>query len=386
MAGVAKISPVAKPAPLRYNRHMANGPHTTGIRFDAKTGTLALTGALTVREVAGARARIAAHKPKRIDLTQLATLDTAGAYFLLRWADGAPIDCADDEQRQLLERIAALEVGQLPEPQTVPPMVAMVEGIGRRAVEAKRESVRVVAFAGEAAVKLVRAFTRRRELRLGAIAQHIHAIGIEAMPIIGLMAFLISVVLAYQGVAQLRPYGGEPFTVNLVALSILREMGVLLTAIMVAGRSGSAFTAEIGVMKAREEVDALAVMGLRPFAMLVTPRLVAIVIALPLLTFFANAMGLIGGFVICHSLIDITLHQYIERVHMAAGTNDLLVGLIKAPVFAFAIGIVGCMHGLRVSGSAESIGRETTAAVVKSIFLVLVLDAFFSILFEEVGL
>ena len=201
------------------------------------------------------------------------------------------------------------------------------------------------------------------------------------------MAVMIAIVIGYQGVAQLRPYGGEDFTINLVAVSVLREMGVLITAIMVAGRSGSAFTAEIGVMKTREEVDALKVMGIEPMQVLVVPRVIALVITLPLLTFFADIMGLLGGAAIspCRCSTFRRRNTW-TRVPQVVDGSDLFVGLFKAPVFAFFIAIIGCMHGLRVSGSAESVGRETTRAVVKSIFLVIVLDAFFSILFERLGL
>jgi phospholipid/cholesterol/gamma-HCH transport system permease protein len=197
---------------------------------------------------------------------------------------------------------------------------------------------------------------------------------------------MISVVIAYQGVAQLRPYGGEDLTVALVAVSVLREMGVLITAILVAGRSGAAFTAEIGVMKTRDEIDALKVMGLDPMQLLVVPRLLGLLITLPLLTFYADIMGLAGGAVIANSLLGISPTAYLEQARQAIDGSDLFVGLIKAPVFAGVIAIVGCMHGMRVSGSAESVGRETTRAVVKAIFLVIVLDALFSILFEKLGL
>jgi len=186
-------------------------------------------------------------------------------------------------------------------------------------------------------------------------------------------------------VVQLRPYGGEDLTIDLVAVSVLREMGVLITAIMVAGRSGSAFTAELGVMKAREEIDALEVIGIDPMEVLVVPRLIGLMITLPLLTFFSDVMGLLGGAAISQVLLHVSPLQYLDRVHAAVDTSDLFVGLVKAPVFAFIIAIIGCMHGLRVHGSAESVGRETTRAVVKSIFLVIVLDALFSILFERLG-
>jgi phospholipid/cholesterol/gamma-HCH transport system permease protein len=195
---------------------------------------------------------------------------------------------------------------------------------------------------------------------------------------------MISIVLAYQGVAQLRPYGGQDLTINLVAVSVLREMAVLITAILVAGRSGAAFAAEIGVMQSNEEIDALKVMGLDPMQLLVVPRLIALVITLPLLTFFADLMGLLGNAAISHVLLDVSPAQYLHRVREAVGNDDLLVGLIKAPVFAIFITVIGCMHGLKVEGSAESVGVETTRAVVKSIFFVIVLDALFSVFFEKV--
>ncbi|MCM2328229.1 MAG: ABC transporter permease, partial [Lysobacter sp.] len=210
--------------------------------------------------------------------------------------------------------------------------------------------------------------------------------GIHALPIIGLMAVMIAIVLGYQGVAQLRPFGGEDYTMNLVAVSVLREMGVLITAIMVAGRSGSAFAAEIGVMQTREEVDALKVMGVEPMQVLVVPRVIALVITLPLLAFFADIMGLVGGAAISQALLNVSPAQYLARLPSIVDGADLFVGLLKAPVFAFFIAAIGCMHGLRVTGSAESVGRETTRAVVKSIFMVIVLDALFSILFEKLGI
>lgn len=367
---------------------MADELHCT---LDKKQKRLVLTGSLTVRQLPHAADQLQAtlkdaKGATAIDISGLDKLDTAGALLLCDASATLPIAGAGDDHLALLELIGGLTIAVPPAQHCKPPIAATLIAIGRWAEESWHETCRVLAFMGQAAVALVHTVPHPKRLRLNSIAHHIDAVGIAALPIIGLIAFLISVVLAYQGVAQLRPYGGQQFTVDLVAISILREMGVLLTAIMVAGRSGSAFTAEIGVMKAREEIDALSVMGLDPFEILVLPRLIAIIIALPLLTFFANMLGLVGGYFITAQLIDIHLNEYMQRIHIAAQGEDLLVGLIKAPVFAFFIGIIGCMHGLRVTGSAESIGRETTRSVVKSIFFVLVLDAFFSIFFEQVGL
>jgi phospholipid/cholesterol/gamma-HCH transport system permease protein len=290
------------------------------------------------------------------------------------------------EHKALLDLVCGIDVKLLPAPPSIPRWRQLVIGVGRAGDEAWRDTVDIVTFIGRAASAVGRALVHPHLLRLPSISRQVAETGINALPIIGLMAVMISVVIGYQGVAQLRPYGGEDFTINLVAVSMLREMGVLITAIMVAGRSGSAFTAEIGVMMARDEVDALTVMGMDPMAVLVVPRLIGLVITLPLLTFFSDVMGLVGGSLISLALLDVSPLQYVDRVRHAVDVNDLFVGLIKAPIFGFLIAIIGCMHGLRVRGSAESVGKETTRAVVKAIFIVIVLDALFSILFEKLGL
>jgi len=362
------------------------------IGWDEATATVSVGGPLTVMHAdtalaAFARLPLKKRHPTQIDLSAVTALDTVGALLVLQWAGAhASIRYGNDAQRDTISMVEQLP-REVPEhPQPCGGFGARVVALGKWGSFFAGEAKELLTFTGKAAVLSGRALRQPTRLRVPEIVGFIEQVGLRAMPIIGLIAFLIAVVLAYQSAAQLKPYGGEQFTVDLVAISIFREMGVLLTAIMVAGRSGSAFTAEIGVMKSREEVDALQVMGFDPFDMLVLPRLIAIVIALPLLTFFANMMGLAGGFLITHSLVGISFEHFLERVHNAVDGGDLLVGMLKAPVFAFFIGIVGCMHGLRVSGSSESIGRETTASVVKSIFLVLVLDAFFSIFFQEVGL
>jgi phospholipid/cholesterol/gamma-HCH transport system permease protein len=290
------------------------------------------------------------------------------------------------EHQALLDLICGLDLKPLPKVKSVPRWRQLVIQLGKGADNAWHDAIDIITFVGRAASWTVNALIHPDCLRPASISRHVAETGIQALPIIGLMAVMIAVVIGYQGVAQLRPYGGEDFTINLVAVSVLREMGVLLTSIMVAGRSGSAFTAEIGVMQTREEVDALKVMGIEPMQVLVVPRVIALVIALPLLTFFADIMGLIGGAAIAQSLLDVSPTQYLTRLPQVVDGSDLFVGLFKAPIFAFFIAIISCMHGLRVSGSAESVGRETTRAVVKSIFLVIVLDAFFSILVEKIGL
>jgi phospholipid/cholesterol/gamma-HCH transport system permease protein len=323
---------------------------------------------------------------RQLDIARLDTLDTAGALFLCRLRDKSVLlTGVSDAHRALLDLIYGLDLKPMAKVKAGSRWRQFVVQLGKGAHDARHDVVDLITFVGRAASWTGRALAHPQCLRPAAIARHITETGIQALPIIGLMAVMIAIVIGYQGVAQLRPFGGEGYTINLVAVSVLREMGVLITAIMVAGRSGSAFTAEIGVMETREEVDALTVMGIEPMQVLVVPRVIALIITLPLLTFFADLMGLIGGAAIALFLLDVSPAQYLTRLPQLIDANDLFVGLFKAPVFAFFIAIIGCMHGLRVSGSAESVGRETTRAVVKSIFLVIALDAFFSILFERLG-
>jgi phospholipid/cholesterol/gamma-HCH transport system permease protein len=352
---------------------------------------LALAGALDIGTLAEARTslkKLSEQGPSRsLDIAKLEGLDTPGALFLCGLRDkGVELTGVRAEHRALLDLIFGLDLKPLPKVESVPRWRELVIQLGKGAHDARHEALDLITFVGRAASWTVNALVHPSRLRPASISRHVSETGIQALPIIGLMAVMIAVVIGYQGVAQLRPYGGEDFTINLVAVSVLREMGVLITSIMVAGRSGSSFTAEIGVMKTREEVDALKVMGIEPMQVLVVPRVIALVITLPLLTFFADIMGLIGGAAISQFLLDVSPTQYLTRLPQVVDGSDLFVGLFKAPIFAFFIAIIGCMHGLRVSGSAESVGRETTRAVVKSIFLVLVLDAFFSILFERIGI
>ena len=352
---------------------------------------LALAGALDLSTLADARKSLKQWSKRgasrSLDIAKLDRLDTPGALFLCGLVDkGVELKGVRTEHRALLDLICSLDLKPLPKVVAIPRWRQIVIQIGKRAHDARHEAQDVITFVGRAASWTADSLLHPQTLRPAAISRHIAETGLHALPIIALMAIMIAVVIGYQGVAQLRPYGGEDFTINLVAVSVLREMGVLITAIMVAGRSGSAFTAEIGVMQTREEVDALNVMGIEPMQVLVVPRVIALVITLPLLTFFADIMGLCGGAAISQFLLDVSPTQYLTRLPTVVDGSDFFVGLIKAPIFAFCIAVVGCMHGLRVSGSAESVGRETTRAVVKSIFLVIVLDAFFSILFERLGI
>jgi phospholipid/cholesterol/gamma-HCH transport system permease protein len=352
--------------------------------------SLALAGVLEISTLVDAGNLLSGwskHGPSRqLDIARLSSLDTSGALLLCGLRDkGVQLTGVGAEQRSLLDLVYGLDLKPIPKVKAVSRWRQFLVQLGKGVHDARHDVLDLITFVGRAASWTGKALIHPHSLRPASISRHITETGIHALPIIGLMAIMIAIVIGYQGVAQLRPFGGEDYTINLVAVSVLREMGVLITAIMVAGRSGSAFTAEIGVMETREEVDALKVMGIEPMQVLVVPRIIALVITLPLLTFFADIMGLIGGGAIAQFLLDVSPTQYLTRLPQAVDGSDLFVGLFKAPVFAFFIAIVGCMHGLRVSGSAESVGRETTRAVVKSIFLVIALDAFFSILFEKLG-
>jgi phospholipid/cholesterol/gamma-HCH transport system permease protein len=255
--------------------------------------------------------------------------------------------------------------------------------IGRGSVLQVKQARQAMVFLGRMAMTGLRALRSLHHLRLTSITRHVYETGIQAIPIVALIAFLISVIVAYLGAQQLQQFGAEIFTVDLVAISVLREMGVLLTAIIVAGRSGSAFAAEIGVMRLNDEIDALQSMGIDYFEVLILPRIIGLVIALPLLTIVADAMGLAGGALLSSWLLDISLSQFIPRVQDALAPTTFWAGLVKAPVFAILIAMVGCYRGLQVRDSSRELGRLTTVAVVQAIFLVIFADAVFAVVFVE---
>jgi len=258
--------------------------------------------------------------------------------------------------------------------------------IGVRSVREWRDLVTGLAFMGRVFVTIGRAATSLKRLRPISITRHVYDTGITAMPITALIAFLISVIIAYMSAQQLRRFGAEIFVVDLVTIGVLREMGVLLTSIIVAGRSGSAFAAELGSMKLNEEVDALYAIGVDPFEALVLPRLLGLMIALPLLTIVADIIGLMGGALLCRYLLDIPITQYLTRVVEAIAPTTFWVGLMKAPVFALLIGMAGAYRGMQVRDSSRELGRLTTMAVVQAIFLVILADALFAVLFMELSI
>jgi phospholipid/cholesterol/gamma-HCH transport system permease protein len=349
-------------------------------------------------ELDGRRRRLLAEAPTvggaaSIDLGGVEKLDTAGAWLLdkltrelvdrgwqVEWSG------ARDAHAGLLAEVRSIPAEPLPPAPAVNPLLRVIAHLGRSTLIALDEARCLLSFYGQTLVALSRVALRPTRLRLTSLTHHLEQTCVNALPIVGLISFLIGIVMAYQGADQLRRFGAEIFTVDLLAISALREIGILLTAVVVAGRSGSAFTAEIGMMKVREEIDALRTLGLDPFEVLVLPRLLALMIALPLLAFFADIMALFGGGLMCAFALDISPDQYLSRLGLAIWPRTFWVGIIKAPVFAFVIAMVACYEGLTVDGSAESVGRKTTLAVVVAIFLVIVFDAIFSIVFSALGL
>jgi phospholipid/cholesterol/gamma-HCH transport system permease protein len=328
-----------------------------------------------------------------IDMAQVSALDTAGAWLVWRTIAAlkdqgieAELISAKPAHSSLIDTVARNAVPCPEPPRRRNAFVAMVERVGSATFAVLYEARDLINFLGHVVIVLARSLVQPHRIRLTPLIFHMEQSGLNAVPIVGLISFLIGVVLAFQGAEQLAQFGVEIFTVNIVASGVLREMGVLLTAIMLAGRSGSAFTAQIGTMKVNEEIDAMRTIGLDPMEVLVLPRMWALVICLPLLAFFANMMGLLGGAIMATVALDITFFQFARQLASATTLWTFWIGIIKAPVFGFIIGLVGCYEGLRVSGSAESVGRLTTRSVVESIFLVIILDALFSILFAELGI
>lgn len=349
----------------------------------------------TVRRLDG-ELRAAAERPAErmvIDASGLSGLDSAGAWVIRRTLDraearGVATDLRDlpDAYRPILDKAVIPDPSAPVVPQAGNPLLAPLEHAGQAVVEGAVVARNLAGFFGYTLVCLAGVILRPWRLRVTATVAQMEATGLNALPIVGLLCFLVGVVLAYMGALQLKQFGATILTVNLVGVSVLREIGILLAAIIVAGRSGSAFAAQIGTMKVNQEVDALETMGLSAIEVLVLPRVIALIVVMPLLTVWADAAGLLGGAVVALFLLDLSIAQFLTQLKAAVQFWDFGTGLLKAPIFALVIALVGCYDGLRVSGSAESVGRYTTQAVVESIFLVIVLNAAFAVAFAELGI
>lgn len=374
-----------------------------GFRVELRGTTFRLvaTGAWTVAEAAAldkALKRLRVPIPPtpdfvgEVDIAGIAEIDTAGAWLLQRtasaWQQGGlktHYAGATESFRVLIEEVHRRGQAKMPELEKTDAARQWMETANASVSSAWRGSLELTAFLGEVAAAVVRLFKEPSRFRTTSFFHHLDHAGLRALPIVALICFLIGAVVMQQGVVQLRPFGAEPFAVDMVAILALREVGILLTAIMVAGRSGSAFTAEIGSMKMREEIDAMRTLGIDPMDTLVLPRVLALVLALPLLTFLGDIMALAGGGVMAFAVLGLDFSTYLDKLRDAADFQHFMAGMIKAPFAAIIIALVGCLEGLRVEGSAESLGVHVTAAVVKAIFLVIVLDAVFAMVLSGIG-
>jgi phospholipid/cholesterol/gamma-HCH transport system permease protein len=325
--------------------------------------------------------------PTKLDVSDVDRIDTVGAWLLHKLAvqHGASVIGANADTLHMIDQVSASGQVVKVRPENVNPLGRVLDEVGDATMLALRTILGLVGFLGAIMVAIWDTIRNPRRFRLNAVVTRFELVGVKALFIVGLMNFLVGIVIAQQGAEQLKQFGAESLTVNLIGRITTRELGVLMTAIMVAGRSGSAFAAQLGTMKLTEEVDAMRTIGVSPIEALVLPRLVASVVMMPLLGFFATLMAIFGGGVLCWITLDLPPVTYVQRLREVIPMTDVYVGLIKAPVFGLIIAMSGCFQGLQVEGNAEEVGLKTTAAVVQSIFLVIVLDAFFAVFFTSIG-
>jgi len=360
---------------------------------------LALSGAWTARGVGAIERRLkalpaAAGMAMVVDGARIEALDTAGAWVLQKLLHRLRSEGCGVTLRNLNPKFAKLldlvgqqigdQAGVLPRHAATP--ASMPETVGRAAANTIIQAVALLSFVGECAHALAGCIAHPARFRWRPILYNIRRAGFDALPIVGLLSFLLGIVVAYQGADQLRRYGANIFVADLVGLSMLREFAPLITAIIIAGRSGSAYAAQIGTMSVTEEIDAMRTLGIAPIDLLVLPKIFALLIALPLLTVFADLLGVFGGMLMAQSQLGVGFGDFLDRFVKAVSVSAYLIGIGKAPVFAAIIAVVGCFQGFRTHGGADGVGRQTTRSVVQSIFLVIVADALFSVAFSRLNL
>jgi len=369
-------------------------PQTPDIQFE-NGGTLRASGVWTLEHLNELEGRLASLRwpdaPALVlEAGPIQAMDTAGAWLLLRTAERLEQSGRRVEIRGLrsdfagLAKMVSARRGGM-EPAKPRPVPGVLERIGRWTVRGVQDGSRALSFIGENTLVLLRSLARPGRIRWGDLLSNLQAGGFNALPITGLLSFLMGIVIAYQAAEQLRNVGANIYIVDLVGISMLREIAPLVTAIIVAGRSGSSYTAQIGTMKVTEEVDALRTLGISPLELLVLPKTLALVIALPLLTVFADVTGVFGGMIMARTQLDVRFTEFTARFRDAVEVKHYLIGIGKAPAFAVIISLVGCYQGFQVRGGAEAVGRHSTISVVQSIFLVIVMDALFSIVFNWAG-
>ncbi|MFA6062661.1 MAG: MlaE family lipid ABC transporter permease subunit [Gallionella sp.] len=371
---------------MKHTRHADH--REAQLRFEADS--IFCTGSWTTSDIASLEhlLRQTRWPPGDItfDCSALSALDTSGAYLLLK-----AVHTLEQQERQITlsglkpEFTALLQLVDSSANNTAqPPKTkdSLLFNIGKFSIGKFHNLSGMLAFIGMTALSLFQSVSHPQRIRFRPILHNLQSAGFDALPIVGLLSFLMGLVIAYQGADQLQRFGANIFIADLVGLSMVRELSPLMTAIIVAGRSGSAYTAQIGTMKVTEEIDALRTIGISPTELLVLPKLIALIIALPLLTVFADLTGLLGGMLMASSKLDVSYAMFIDRLGDAVHLSSFLTGIGKAPVFAAIIALVGCYQGFQVTGSADSVGRQTTVSVVQGIFLVILSDALFSIAFN----
>lgn len=367
--------------------------------IDQQDGRLAIAGDWTLVHYATLKrqverlAQAREPSPKGIDLERLAALDTAGAVLLMELVGAGPLAAIDDwapdlpaTRRALLRTLGEAMVDNKPPPaRPARPLRDTLARTGQIVEGLWQQQRQLLGFIGQVLATLAATAWRPGRWRLTSMVAQLHQTGLNALPIVALLTFLVGAVVAFLGATVLRDFGATIYTVNLVAFAFLREFGVLLAAILLAGRTASAFTAQLGAMKANEELDAVRTLGLDPIELLVLPRVLAMMLTLPILTFVGMLSGILGGALVCLLALDISLVQFLAILQRDIPLNHFLVGLSKAPLFAFLVAVIGCLEGFKVSGSAQSVGEHTTSSVVQSIFVVILLDAVAALFFMEMG-
>ncbi|WP_394235385.1 MlaE family ABC transporter permease [Pseudomonas anguilliseptica] len=380
---------------------MSTAPFITPLessRTDAPSG-LRIGGDWTLPHYASLEAEVLALRgtlssAASIDLQGLGALDTAGAALLVELLGSQRLaQLAKDapglasERRALLQAVgsAIADAGDALPTKRIPVWRELFGQIGQAIEELWQQAVALLGFIGMTLATMFAILLRPGRWRITSLVAHLQQSGLNAVPIVALLTFLVGAVVAFLGATVLADFGASIYTVDLVAFSFLREFGVLLTAILMAGRTASAFTAQIGSMKANEEIDAIRTLGLSPLELLVLPRVFALLIALPILTFIAMLSGILGGAVVCALSLDISPTMYLAMLQENIALKHFVVGMAKAPIFAFLIAVIGCLEGFKVTGSAQSVGERTTSSVVQSIFVVIVLDALAALFLMEMG-
>jgi phospholipid/cholesterol/gamma-HCH transport system permease protein len=350
---------------------------------------LVLTGPLEVSSIGPLDKDLKAYAGQvdTIDLSGTGEVDTVGAWTVWNFANerGAKIVGASEQAQRLIETVKESASDAAIEPAREAFLRRVPQAIGLLVTGWGQGTVKVIGFMGQVILAMGAVIRHPSRFRGRAVVRQMELVGVSALGIVGLMSFLIGIVIAQQGAAQLAQFGAEIYTINLSGRLALRELGVLMTAIMIAGRSGSAFAAQLGTMKLTEEIDAMRTIGVSPIEALVIPRFLAAVLMMPLLGFYSAVMAIIGSAFIADLTLGIPFNSFLLRINEVVPAYDLWVGLVKAPVFGLIIAISGCYQGMQVEGNAEEVGLRTTMAVVQAIFMVIVLDAFFAVFFSEVG-